>query len=140
NLMLDDDPDLFRRWQISDLLREADRPFEWTVRKLLPAHSFGPIGGEKKSLKTYFAMFLAVGVASGAPIFDHFTVPAATPVLAYVGEGGRRPFAARLKRVAQSMGVSLTGLPLITSFNVAPIRSTQFKDSLSRDLEEIQPG
>jgi hypothetical protein len=109
------DPKPFRLWTPGELLDEP-HSFEWTVRGMLSHPSFGPIAGERKSLKSYIGTFIALGVASGRPIFDHFKVERPGPVIAYVGEGGRGPFTERLDRIARAMGVQLRGLELYTAF------------------------
>jgi len=136
----DADELMFRRWSAEELVRASRHPFRWTVRELLPVGTYGPIGGEKKTLKTYVGLFIATGIASGTPIFDHFEVPKSLPVVAYVGEGGRHQFSRRLVRVARSMDVRLAKLDVVATFDVAPIASDKFKASLARDLEELRPG
>ncbi|MBF6558573.1 MAG: AAA family ATPase [Acidimicrobiales bacterium] len=44
-----------------------------------------------------------------------------------------------MKRLARSMGVHFGDLPIFTSFDVAPIGSPRFMESLERDLDEIKP-
>jgi hypothetical protein len=128
-------PDLFRLWTPAELLA-ADRTFTWRVRGMLAHPTYGPIGGERKSLKTYIATFIALGTAAGASIFDHFEVAQTARVIAYVGEGGRIPYTRRLERVADAMGITLADLDLLTSFDVAPIGSDRFRESLHRDLDQ----
>jgi hypothetical protein len=135
---VDLDPQPFRLWTPGELLA-ADRAFAWTIRGMLSRPTYGPIAGERKSLKSYIGTFIALGVASGTPIFDHFKVPNPGPVVAYVGEGGRIPFTDRLERIAAAMGVRLPGLELYTSFEVAPFDSGRFQASLARDLAK-QPA
>lgn len=138
-----DDPpalELFRRWSLAELLDEPD-DFTWSVRGVLVHPTFGQIAGEMKTLKSYIATFLAVAVASGQPLFDQFTVDQAGPVLVYVGEGGRRPWTRRLRRICTAMGVNpadLTGR-LEAVYDVAPIHSVRYQASLERDLDEVDP-
>jgi len=131
--------DLFRIWTTKELLA-ADRSFVWLARGLLTRPTYGMVGGPKKTLKSYVDMFINLGVASGVPIFGQFVVDKATPVLTYVGEGGRIPYTRRLERVAKAMGVDLDDIPLFQSYDVAPILSDRFKESLARDLAALEPG
>lgn len=131
--------DLFRRYPASELVL-MDRTFRWLVRRLLVEPTYGQIAGELKSLKTYFNLMVVCGVASGSPILDIFTPERAAPVLMYVGEGGRVPITRRLERVAEAMGLDLGSLPIEVSFDVAPVQSPVFVESLDRDLREVQPG
>lgn len=132
--------DLFRLWTPAELL-EADQPLSWRIRGLLIDPTYGPIGGEQKTLKSYVSTFISVGLAAGLPVFDHFKVDQPAPVVVYVGEGGRVPYTRRLKRVAAAMGANLSDIPLLTSFDVAPFGSARFDESLARDLRrEPAPG
>lgn len=129
----------FKLWTVPDLLAE-ESVFEWAAYDLLSKGSYGITAGMFKTLKTLVSTFVNVGLASGVAIFDRFTVPQPMPVLNCVGEGGRFPFRRRLERVARAMGVDLDGLPLKLVFDVAPIGSPRFMDSLRRDLDEMGPG
>jgi hypothetical protein len=98
------------------------------------------IGGPRKALKSYVGDFIDLGIATGLPIFGRFRVDEPGPVCAYIGEGGRVPYTRRLERVAAAMGVgSLADVPLHLTFDVAPIGSARFDESLRRDLGEIEP-
>ena len=130
---------LFRRWTMPELLGEPDT-FHWHVRGLLCDPTYGQIGGEMKTMKSTVATFVQVGLAAGVNIFDHFVVDRSRPVIAYVGEGGRSLYRRRTERVARAMGVDLADIPLYPSFDVAPIGSLMFAESLARDLREIEPG
>ena len=132
-------PDLFHRWTMPELLAQPDT-FSWLVRGLLASPTYGQIAGEMKSLKSYVAMFMAVGVASGAPILGHFHVPEPRPVVAYVGEGGRLPWTRRLRRICEAMGVDPSALDLHPRFDVAPIADGRFQDTLATDLTGLRPG
>lgn len=131
--------DLFRRWSMAELLAELDS-FSWLIQGLLAEPTYGQIAGEMKTLKTYVSAMIQIGLAAGVPILDRFIPPEPRPVLAYVGEGGRRPYRRRLCRVAESMGVSLLDIPLFVSTDVAPIQSPMFAESLARDLAEVGPA
>jgi len=130
---------MFRRHSAAELAQLPDA-FDWLVARMLAEPTYGQIAGELKTLKTYTALFLAVGLAAGEPVLGHFEVPRPRPVLAYIGEGGMLPFQRRLKRVARAMKVTLDDLPLHVTFDVAPVASDTFRYSLARDLDEIQPG
>lgn len=94
----DASPALFRRWRASELAADADQPLRWRVRGLLVDPTYAMLAGEEKTLKTYLGLFVYVGVASGVPVFGHFKVDEAAPVVVYIGEGGRQPYGRRLAR------------------------------------------
>ena len=132
-------PNLFRRYTMGELLAEPDE-FEWLVEGWLAAPTYGQIAGEMKTLKSYLAGFLHVGVASGLPIFGQFSPRVARPVVSYVGEGGRRLYTRRIRRICSAMGTTPAMIDLHPTFDVAPISSDTFQESLHRDLDEIEPG
>ena len=130
---------LFRRYTMAELDTEPD-DFEWLVRGMLAQPTYGQIAGEMKTLKSYFAGFTAVGVAAGIPIFGQFKPDRAGPVSAYVGEGGRILWKRRMRRICSAMGVTPGDLELHPTFDVAPIPSPVFQESLRRDLDELEPA
>ena len=123
------------------ILAEPVPPMEWLIRGVWPRNSFGPMGGEKKTLKTYNLLALSVAVASGKPLFDEFEVVAPGPVLYYVGEGGMRPFQRRLQAVARAYGADLRDLHdrFHAVFQVGSLASADFVDALRRNLDQLQP-
>lgn len=131
--------DLFHRWTMADLLA-ADRTFKWTVRGMLVRPTYGMVGGEQKTLKSYVSTFIDLACATGTPLFDHFTIDDPGPVVAYVGEGGRIPFTRRLERIAEAMGITLADADFHPTFDVAPVSSLIFEESLRRDLDELEPA
>jgi hypothetical protein len=124
---------------MDELLAEPDE-FTWLVTGMLASPTYGQVAGEQKSLKTYLAAMVQVGLAAGVPILGRFQPPHASPVVAYVGEGGRRPYMRRLRRIASAMGVNLADIPLYIVPEVRPIDTDGFKLSLQRDLDELEPG
>lgn len=131
--------DLFHRWTMAELL-DADREFRWRVRGMLVHPSYGMIGGEQKTLKTYVSIFIDLAVAAGVDLFGQFPVDMPGPVVAYVGEGGRIPYTRRLERIAEAMKITLADVPLFPSFDIAPAGSMVFEESLLRDLEDLEPA
>lgn len=135
----EDAPDLlFRRWTTKELLG-TDLTLRWTVQGALIHPTYGQIAGAMKTLKSYVGMFLDLAIATGTPFLGHFPVERAGPVVAYIGEGGRIPYTRRLQRVASAMGVHLQDAMLEVTFDVAPILSERFTESLNRDLEQLEP-
>jgi hypothetical protein len=132
-------PSLFRRWTMAELLAEPS-DFEWCVEGWLAQPTYGQIAGEMKTLKSYLAGFLAVGVASGLPIFGRFSPRVARPVAVFVGEGGRKLYTRRIRRICAAMGTDVAEIDLHPTFEVAPISSLTFQDSLRRDLDELEPA
>jgi hypothetical protein len=112
----------------------------WLVQGVWPEGSYGVLAGEKKTLKTYTSLSLALSVASGEPFLGRFHVPEIRPVLMYLGEGGQNPTARRLQRIASSMGVDLGSVPLRIAFDAGDITGDTFLRAFNRAIAEEQPG
>ncbi|MDV2476400.1 AAA family ATPase [Rhodococcus zopfii] len=135
-----DEPPILRFATVSARdLAQAVPPMEWLVRGVWPRKSFGPMGGEKKTLKTYNLLAIALAVAGGAELFGEFEVESPGPVIYYVGEGGRAPFQRRAQAIARAYGVDLADLPLHAVFEVGSLDSPEFTDALKRNLDAVQP-
>lgn len=97
------------------------------------------MGGEKKTLKSYNLMSIAVAVASGRPLFGEFEVVSPGPVVYFAGEGGEAPFRRRLQAIARSYDVDLAELPIYASFDVGPLDSAEFISALTNALDARRP-
>ncbi|MFC8266992.1 AAA family ATPase [Streptomyces cinereoruber] len=115
-------------------------PMRWMVKGVWPENSHGPLGGEKKTLKTYHLLSMAIAVASGEPMFGTFHVEKAAPVLMYVGEGGQIPTRRRLQRMCAAYGVALKDLPLYMVFDAGALDSIDFLTTLHQNTDQVQPG
>lgn len=131
--------DLFRTYSMPELLAMGG-DITWRAKGIIVHPTHGMVAGEQKTLKTYVAMFMDIAIAAGKPIFGRFDVVEPCPVLSYVGEGGRIPHTKRLQRVAEALDVNLADTSLFTFYDVAPIDSDRFQQSLERDLRDHQPG
>ncbi|GAB3535908.1 hypothetical protein GCM10027403_14840 [Arthrobacter tecti] len=112
----------------------------WLVQGVWPEGSYGTLAGEKKTLKTYLGLSLALAVASGKPFLGRFPVPEPRPVLMYLGEGGHTPSARRLQRLAASMALDLESLPLRMSFDAGDITGKEFLHAFRTAVAEQEPG
>ncbi|WP_412475543.1 AAA family ATPase [Gordonia sp. LUNF6] len=120
-------------------LAEPVPPMEWLIKGVWPRGSFGPMGGEKKTLKSYNLMSIALAVASGRPLFGEFEVTTPGPVVYYVGEGGRGPFMRRLQAIARSYDADLADLPIYAVFDVGPLDAPEFTTALTAALDDVRP-
>ena len=133
-------PERFRYTRLSDLYELPDN-FEWLVEGLWVAGSYGQLAGQMKTLKSYLAMMISIGVGGGLPVLGTFDVPIARPVVYYVGEGGVIPWRRRLDRLARAMGArEPANLPIYPVFDAGPILSAEFGEGLRRNLTTVQPG
>lgn len=125
-------------------LAEPVEPLQWLIQGVWPLGSFGPLGGAKKTLKTYIASVLAIAVASGRPAFNNheWAVPKPRPVVYYGGEGGRDMHKRRLQRIAREVyGIEdISTLPLYLVTDIGPFDRPEFWEALQRNIREINLG
>jgi hypothetical protein len=131
----------FRRYSVNELLAE-DRTFVWDVVGMLTRPTYGVDAGELKTLKSYFGLARAIGLAAGVPVLGRWKVPERRRVLMYVAEGGRIPFTNRLERIAEAYGIAPSTLDgwLEVIYDVAPLNSEVFRDHLTAHLRDFAPG
>jgi hypothetical protein len=118
------------------------QPLEWLVRGLIPRETHGEIGGAQKTLKSYIATTIAVGVALGRPVLGEFEVPERRRALLIAGEGGERMLLARLHRICRAYGApwsDLVGWLRYTTVS-APITSPVFAQHIAAEVESFDPG
>jgi hypothetical protein len=100
----------------ADLARPVP-PVRWLAENFWPAGSHGPIGGRKKTLKSYMADAALLAVASGSCVLGNpeWPVPEPRAVAIFAGEGGVLWRQARLQRLARDLyGISdISTLPLV---------------------------
>jgi hypothetical protein len=102
-----------------------DEPIRWLVKDILPAASFVAIYGKPGSGKSFAALYLAAGVASGRETFGKETKPG--HVVYVAGEGG-----AGLKRRRDAL-IQQHGLP-----DNLPIHFVKAQLNLSTSLEDME--
>lgn len=138
-------PDLdmtrMKPWKISALLKE-DLSNQWLASGLLVADTYGQDAGELKTLKSYFGLARLVGLTGGVPILGQWKVPERQRALAFIAEGGRKPWTRRLNRMCAAHGLDPADLEdwLIPIFDHAPLDSTLFRGLLCHRLAEYKPG
>lgn len=131
----------FRRYSVTELLAE-DRTFHWDVVGMLAQRTYGVDAGELKTLKSYFGLARAVGLAAGVPVLGRWKVPERRRVLLYVAEGGRIPFTNRLERMAEAYELDPADLEdwLAVVDDVAPLNTALFRDHLTGHLLDFAPA
>ncbi|WLP89118.1 AAA family ATPase [Gordonia sp. NB41Y] len=120
-------------------LSGAIPPMQWMVKGVWALNSFGPLSGEKKTLKSYNLLSLSVAVASGEPFFGEFEVVSPGPVLYFAAEGGRDEHQRRLQTIARAYGVPLDDLPLYTVFEAGALDSPELLAAVKGHLDQLQP-
>ncbi len=94
-----------------DLNEQADRS-AWLVEGLWAEEAVGILGGEPKCCKSFLALDMAVGVASGAPCLRRFAVRRTGPVLLFPAEDALHVVRQRLEGICAAARTRLQELPL----------------------------
>ena len=84
----------------------------WLVHSIWSASAVGIIGGPPKACKTWFALDLAVSVATGTPCLGSFAVERPGPVLAYLAEDSLERGRERIEGLCRVRGLALASLDL----------------------------
>jgi hypothetical protein len=90
-------------------LPEGER---WLVEGFLSRESITVLAAAPKTGKTWVALGLAVGVASGTPALGYFHVPTPGPVLVFPAEDDPRSVRDRVVGLCHGAGLELAGLPI----------------------------
>ncbi|MBV9946198.1 MAG: AAA family ATPase [Myxococcales bacterium] len=93
-------------------LASSTPPLAWLADGLFLVGGAGILGGAPKSGKSFFALDLAVAVASATPCAGRFTIPTKGRVMLLCAEDPHAVVVERLKALARSRGLELADLPL----------------------------
>ena len=120
-----------------DPLPEGEK---WLVEGFLSCESITVLAAAPKTGKTWVALGLAVGVASGTPALGYFHVPAPGPVLVFPAEDDPRAVRERIDGLCRGAGLELAGLPidLITADRVL-LDNPEDRQKLERVIEARRP-
>jgi RecA-family ATPase len=118
------------------LLRACELPAlpetqRWLVEHLWAQQAVGLVGGEPKSCKSFLALELAAGVASGAAVLQRFRVTQPGRVLLFAAEDALHVVRERLAGIAAARGVTLDRLDLHV------ITSPSLRLDLRHDVERL---
>ena len=120
-----------------DPLPEAER---WLVEGFLSQGSITVLAAAPKTGKTWVALGLAVGVASGTPALGNFHVPSPGPVLVFPAEDDPRAVRERIDGLCRGAGLELRGLPIdIITANQVLLDDHADRRKLERVLEARRP-
>jgi hypothetical protein len=127
----------FRVLRPADLAKPVE-PIEWLIKGFWPLGSHGPIGGQKKSLKTYMATAAALALAAGRPALGNPSWEVSEPraVLYFGGEGGEAMHRRRMQRMARDLyDADIADLPVYLLPDVAPFDTEAFALYLVKGIE-----
>lgn len=126
-------------WTPDDIADVKRDKIDWLVTGLWAKGSHGVIGGREKSLKSYVADVILMGITLGQPVFGRYAVDQ-QPVYLLIGEGDPSDRFVRLGRIATDIyGLSIKEAEgfLFIRPRACPWDSTEFGGYMkeSRDME-----
>jgi hypothetical protein len=131
-------PRPFATRHVSELV-DADMNLEWVVDDLLPVAAAAILGGVPKAGKSFTALDVCVGVASGTACLGRFTVQGPRPVLILQAEDPPPVVNSRLQALAAGRGHHLKGLPIeVVKGSELPVRLPEDLDRLGATLDKIK--
>lgn len=130
-------PDPYRT-QPAAALGDPTAPLRWLLADLFLVGGAGVLGGAPKTGKSFFALELAVAVASATPAAGHFAVPTPGPVLLCAAEDPPAVVVQRLAALATARAHPLAALPV--DVIVEPgVRLPDGLDRLAATLAHLAP-
>jgi AAA domain len=103
------DPAPWRAQTWPEFRDETSEAHRWLVDGLLPAGMLAFVAGPPKKGKTWLGLALALALATGRPLFDVYTVPAACNVLYVALEGSRVGLRTRIGALARGLELDPDG-------------------------------
>ena len=131
-------PKPFPLLHVADVVRAPEQP--WLIDKLWFAAGVGILGGQPKLGKTFVAAQMAMAVAAGGSVFEHFSTQLSGPVLFYGPEDGSPALRRRFEALATMREQALNEVPIYL-FDVAQICLDRRADLLRMraTVEQIRP-
>lgn len=120
--------------RLKDLLNEQLPPEVWTVDQLVPDEGVTIISGSPGSFKTWLVMEIAVRVAEGKVIFQHYKTKQ-TGVLIIDEESGRR----RLQKRFKQLGAT-DNTPIHFTSRVGYKMTQLYADAIAQKARELGTG
>ena len=125
---------------LAELAADPPRSAGFLLRRLWPADAYGVIGAESKAGKTWLALDIAVSVACGVPALEGIEVDNPGPVVAFLGEGGRRNAYRRLRAVCESKGIEPADVADLHLIYRAPkLSDLDAADAIITEVTRIRP-
>ncbi len=127
---------------ISALMSEPDVEIDYLVEPLVEAGTIGFDGGEPKLAKSWLALAISLGIATGTPVMDTFRVPLRRRVLYIQEEDSASLVRRRIHLLCRGHGIPL---PDDQYFRCAVRTGFQIDDpvwfaALCKEVEEFRPS
>jgi hypothetical protein len=122
-----------------DLPRPTDE-CRWLVRDLWRRAAVGIVGGAPKCSKSWFALDLAVSIASGTPCLGTFVVEQPGNALVFLAEDSLPDLYERLVALSSSRGLDLASLDLdVITEPVVRLDLPEHRERLTATLDRLRP-
>ena len=116
---------------------EAER---WLVAGIWGHADVGIIGGAPKCCKSYLGLDMALSVATGTPMLDHFPVERTGPVLIYLAEDALPAIRARVEGLCLHRGLELETVDLhVITTPTLRLDHTSDQKRLEATIASIRP-
>ena len=120
---------------------EAQGEPSWLVNGLWLEQGVGFLGGHPKSCKSWLALDIALSVASGTPVADHFPVPRGAGVLVFTAEDSPPMVRSRFSGMAAARRVALEEVPIhLVLQDSLRLESDRDQAQLVATVEELRPA
>jgi hypothetical protein len=130
-------PDPYRT-QPAAALADPTAPLPWLLRDLFLVGAAGVLGGAPKTGKSFFALELAVAVASATPAAGRFAVATPGPVLLCAAEDPPAVLVQRLAALAAPRARPLAALPVAVIVEPG-VRLPDGLDRLAATVAQVAP-
>lgn len=121
-------------------LAAAEPDALWLVRELWTRSSVGLVGGQPKCGKSWFALDLAVSVASNTPCLGHFAVEDPGRALVYLAEDALQQQRARLDALCEHRRIPIGSLDLhVVTEPVLRLDQEADRERLMAAVARLQP-
>jgi AAA domain len=112
----------------------------WLIEGLWARSAIGLIGGAPKSCKSWLGLEMAVGVASGSRVLDHFTTAVSGPALVYLAEDSLPQVRARVEALCKHRGIDMASLDLhVITASVLRIDLVSDQERLAATIAKLRP-
>lgn len=112
-------------------LADPDVSCRWLVQDLWTRAGVGIVGGLPKSAKSWFALDMALSVATATPCLDTFDVHDPGPALIFMAEDSASGVKERLLGICRHRGIELADAPIDV------ITATSLRLDLERDRQRL---
>lgn len=121
-------------------LAECPEERRWLIDGLWAEEAVGIVGGEPKCYKSFFALDMAVAVASGTPCLRRYVVSRSGRVLLFAAEDALHLVRRRLEGICCAAGVELADIDIqVITVPTVRIDLEEDKQALAETVAQLRP-